>query len=118
MSSLMRTCRFSPWRKGSGPRFILKLFDLGRGRVDRIGYELKMKFGDRTVVLFAGDDFRPSPLHAIDSDETVVGLMSFLTLQKGDTDAEYFRNYTPAQLEFSEQYAEALGCEVLARFEG
>lgn len=49
------------------------------------------------TVIFAAADFRPSPLHAIDSDRTVEALAEFLALQPGDTDSEYFANYTQRQ---------------------
>jgi len=42
--------------------------------------------------------------------------MSFLTLRPGDTDDEYFAAYTEAQRAYCGQHAEALHCEVLARF--
>ena len=61
-------------------------------------------------VLFAGEDFRPSPMHADDADETLRGLLGFLTLRPGDTDREYFADYSPAQLAF----AESSECELLA----
>ena len=38
---------------------------------------------------------------------TLAGLVAF-ALRPGDTDAEYFANYTPAQLEFAESDAEEL----------
>lgn len=68
------------------------------------------------TVLFEGEDLGCSPMHAIDSDESVAALMGFLTLRPGDTDAEYFENYTPEQMEFCQQHAESLSCEVQARF--
>lgn len=61
-----------------------------------------------TKVIFEGADFAASPMHAVDSDETVRGLLSFLSLRPGDTDAEYFESYTPEQLEWAEQYGEEL----------
>jgi hypothetical protein len=48
--------------------------------------------------LFKGTDYRPSPLHAVDSDESIAALLSFLSLGEGDTDSEYFDNYTDRQL--------------------
>ncbi len=60
----------------------------------------KFKVGRKLI--FSGQSFCPSPLHAIDSIETVRALMTFILLKKGDTDAEYFDNYTEEQLEFSE----------------
>ena len=119
MRDLMRTVRFSPYRKGMGPTFTLKLYDIGGRAIserERIGYELSQRSGGKVTVVFAGEDFGPSPMHGWDSDDSVKALMSFLTLRKGDTDAEYFKDYSPTQFEFSEQYAEALSLEVYSRF--
>lgn len=58
-----------------------------------LGYVLT----DRGTVIFAAADFRPSPLHAVDSDRTVEALAEFLALKPGDTDDEYFANYTQRQ---------------------
>jgi hypothetical protein len=58
-------------------------------------------FSDNEALLFAGNDFRPSPLHSIDGIEAIMSLLSFLTVQKGDTEEEYFTNYTQAQLNWS-----------------
>ena len=58
----------------------------GSGRV-RMAYALH----DRGQVIFAGDDFYPSPLHAYDGDEAVGALLGFLVLQPGDTDREHLR---------------------------
>lgn len=63
-------------------------------------------------VLFEGADFRGSPMHAIDSNATLVALMGFLCLRPGDTD----RDYTRAQLEFCDQHAESLGLYVQDRY--
>jgi hypothetical protein len=71
----------------------------------RLGYEMRAPNG---TVLFEGDQFRPSPLHADDSDETLYALLAFLTLRPGDTDAEYFADYTAAQMAFAEGDAEQL----------
>lgn len=73
----------------------------------RIGYELRDPSG---AVLFAGSDFGPSPMHADDADATLRGRLGFLTLRPGDTDAEYFAEYSPAQLAF----AASDTCELLA----
>jgi hypothetical protein len=59
-------------------------------------YELK----DKGEVIFKGVDFCPSRLHADDSLNTVYAVLSFLSLGKGDTDSEYFDDYTPRQLEW------------------
>lgn len=79
---------------------VLRTFDTGRTRDGRtcIGYVFEDPAGR---VLFEGDDFRPSPLHADDSDETLRALLGFLLLRPDDTDREYFEGYTPAQLAFA-----------------
>lgn len=80
-----------------------------------LAYQLTMREADGpSVVLFDGADFH-TPM-AIDSDSTIECLMGFLTLRHGDTDSEYFENYTEAQENFCAQHAEMLSCEVHARF--
>jgi hypothetical protein len=59
-------------------------------------------------LLFDGDDLKASPIHAIDSDDTVMALMTFLTLSPGDVDDEYFDKYTQEQLDFANGDAEYL----------
>ena len=60
--------------------------------------------------LFVGDNFGCSPLHAINSKDAAKSLLGFLTLRPGDTDAEYFDDYTPQQLAWAQSY----GCAALA----
>ena len=72
------------------------------GSRPKLGYKL---FSGGTLI-FQGEDFGPSPMHAIDSDAAAFALLGFLTLKPGDTDREYFQDYTPAQLEWC-QSAEA-----------
>jgi hypothetical protein len=106
-----------------GPVFQLELWDtfihddMGKCIV---GYHLtqidQSAFAGRKLVLFYGEDFHCSPLHAIDSDACVESVMGFLCLRPGDTDREYFADYTAQQLEFCDQHAEALNCEVQRRF--
>lgn len=73
----------------------------------RIGYELY----DGPQLVFSGEDFSGSPMHADDADATVAGLLCFLSLRPGDTDREYFDDYTPEQLEWCQSgRAEFLSC--------
>jgi hypothetical protein len=112
----LRSCIFRPYRKGTGPVFGLTIWDTGRMRGPghcALGYRLTRN----GRAIFEAEDFGSSPMHAIDSDDTVAALMSFLTLRPGDTDAEYFTDYTPAQMDFCEQHAEALRCCVADRFD-
>ena len=90
----------------------LRTWDTGRtrgtGMMARtcIGYELREPDG---TVVFVGDDFGSSPMHADDSDEALRALLGFLTLRPGDTDAEYFADYTPEQLAFADDNGEWIG---------
>lgn len=121
MKDIIRRCIFTPFLKGKGPVFHLTVWDCHKqhrgGPQWQLGYKLTMKQpGGKPVVLFEGEDFGNSPSNSIDGDEMVVGIMGFLTLRPGDTDREYFDDYTPAQLEYCSQWAEALSCEVDGRF--
>lgn len=70
-----------------------------------IGYRFHGRDGK---VIFAGEDFHGSPMHADDSDATLRALLGFLTLRPGDTDREYFEGYTPEQMAFARGDAERL----------
>jgi len=80
-----------------------------------LGYEFFDREGN---LLFTGEDFSPSPMHAIDSDDSVRALLGFLTLRPGDTDEEYFAEYTPEQIDFAETDAESLQLYTLEEEEG
>lgn len=73
----------------------------------RIGYELRDPAGE---VLFCGDDFGPGAATADDSDEALRALCGFLFLRPGDTDREYFADYSARQLAFTQSG----DCELLA----
>jgi hypothetical protein len=70
-----------------------------------IGYRFTSPTGE---VIFEGEDFGCSPLHAIDSDQCLRGILGFLTCSPGDVDEEYFEKYTPEQMAFAEGDAESL----------
>lgn len=94
------------WQQGD---YRLELYDTHRP--DRRGNGrtyLAYLFFDRGRLVFAGDDFGPSPLHADDSDASVAALLSFLSLKPGDTDREYFADYAPSQLEWAQAHGEEL----------
>ena len=107
MRDKLREVRFTPYRKGCGPRFRLVTYDTGR--TDSMGKSvLAYEFYEGRTLIFKGEDFHCSPCHAIDSDEACGALMTFLTLRPGDTDAEYFTDYTAAQLAFANSSAAQL----------
>lgn len=59
-----------------------------------LGYTLY----DNGIMIFCESDFHCSPLHAIDSDETVNSILYFCALGKGDIDSEYFDRYSDEQI--------------------
>lgn len=97
-SELIRT-----WKRGD---FRLKLYDTFTTRNGKsiLGYE----FYHKKVLIFEGADYGCSPCHAVDSDDAVAALLCFLSLRPGDTDREYFDDYTPSQLAFAREYGQEL----------
>lgn len=98
-----------------GPSFSLKVYDTGRSDYRGqtiLGYEFKQ--GKETI--FEGSEFAGSPMHADDADATMASLMCFLSLRPGDTDAEYFENYTDRQKQFCREHAEILAWYCAERF--
>lgn len=132
-SNKLRKVIFKPYQKGFGPTFTLTTWDTGRtdsmGK-SRLGYRLESRTHYNSlngrilkkwhpsipVTVFEGEDFYCSPLHCIDSDDCVKAIMGYLTIRPGDTDTEYFADYTADQLQFCNQHAETLACEVMNRF--
>ena len=116
----LRRVILRPYRPGMGPIFCLDLYDTGRtsGSHCDLAYVMTIRQAGavRARVLFAGSDYGSSPMHAIDSNATIAGLLTFLTCRPGDTDAEYFDVYTAEQLEFCEQHAETLSGYCADRF--
>jgi hypothetical protein len=87
--------------------FRLSLYDPNRR--DHLGKNvLAYRFTDHGKLIFQGEDFACSPLHSVDSLETVYSLLTFLSLRSGDTDEEYFADYTPEQIEWRDSRAETL----------
>lgn len=63
---------------------------------EKCSFEMKL----RGEVIANGNDFRPSPIHNIDDDLSMISLLSFLCVRPGDTDPEYFAEHTAAHLEW------------------
>jgi len=81
---------------------------------ERVGY----RFCTGDQVIFEDVDFF-TPLGMTKDMCRVAGeLLCFLTLQPGDTDAEYFDAYTDAQIDWRDTYAEDLSAEVSAHLDG
>jgi hypothetical protein len=102
--------------EANGNTYRLELFDIGHRMPSASQWALAYKFslvkGKVQTVIFQGDDYGCSPCHGIDSDDSVRGLLNFLTLKPGDTDKEYFEKYTSAQLEWCQSSdCEQLQCD-------
>lgn len=110
-----REVMFFPYRNGA--IFCLEIEAVGRGDYGRhvLRYKLDMRDHEGNKTLFEGRDFSHASRNPI-GDSAVEGVMGFLTLRLGDTDDDYFANYTPAQLAFAAEHAEALSLEVMAMF--
>ena len=107
----LREIVIEPYRPG-GPAFKLTIWDTNRvvfvsgKRILR--YELVERDGVAEWLIFAGNDFECSPMHAVDSNETALALLGFLCLRPGDTDYEHFAKYNQTQAAFAEVNAEAV----------
>lgn len=81
--------------------FNIKAFLIYQG-TDKLKYYVFR--GDK--LFFYGNEFRPAPAYGIDSLEAIVSLLGFITLGIHDTDTEYFKEYTPEQLEWANGYGD------------
>ena len=108
--TILRHVRLAPYREGCGPTFEFVTWDTNK-RARTGQYEIGF-------ALFVGEDENPimhtegcgvSPMDAIDSDAAVRGALHWATLKPGDTDAEFFADYTEEQLTFLGAHADALG---------
>ena len=107
MDTLTKDNLIKTWRRDG---FRLELYDLNK-RVDShwmIGY----RFFDHKTLIFEGLDYGSSPMYAIDSIESIYGLLGFLSCRPGDTDDEYFESYTQRQLD----WVNSDRCEVLSNY--
>lgn len=87
---------------------VLTVGDVGNWKGGRAYYNYTFQVDGRA--LFAGSDFSPSPMDDPYSAESLISLLGWLVLKPGDTDDEYFTEYTPEQLE----WANSALCEFLS----
>lgn len=108
---LIRSVTFTPYREGL-PTFRLDVYAGAFGQLGdhtRMGYRLAEIAPDETeTTVFDGTDFGCPPHQTMDGNATIRGIMTFLSLRRGDTDAGYFEGYTSAQLAFAEEHGEIL----------
>lgn len=98
-------------REWESDGFRLELFDTHEPPTDRRWFNetaLAYRFYDDGRLIFSGADYRPGASIPIDSDRSVAGLLGFLSLRPGDTDSDYFADYSPEQLAWCQDRAEEL----------
>lgn len=91
--------------------YILTLWDTnqtGEYGKSRLAYRLTRYDNGKLEVIFKGSDYFCAPSQPVDSDDCLRSLLTFLTLREGDTDSEYFADYTAKQLAFRDSDAENL----------
>jgi hypothetical protein len=82
---------------------------LSTGSFDNRGVEyVAYEFYHHDELIFEGNDYSPSPLHDPADDDSVAGLLGFLSLKPGDTDREWFESYTPRQLAWCQEHGDHL----------
>ncbi len=99
------------WKEAT---FTLRLYDIPQ-RWSKSQHQLAYELFDSRMgaePIFVGNDYGCSPMHSIDGNDSVAALLSFLSLKPGDTDSEYFDDYSARQLEWMENYAEELSMYV------
>lgn len=99
---------FVPYRDGKDA-FVLHLWDTlaKEENKTRIAY----RFVHNGETIFSGADIQVPESYCVDSDVVFGTVLSFLCLRPGDTDADYFADYTQEQMDFCEQHAEFLALE-------
>ena len=113
----VRTVRFKPYRSGMGPSFTLHMYDAETtDSAGRYGVCFEFKMGRETIFSSMTPANAAFGHHCIDSNDAVKNVMGWITLKPGDTDREYFANYTQAQLDFASSHADTLEMEVMDRF--
>jgi len=81
----------------------------------RLSYRFYHVENGQPNLIFEGDDFCTPK--CVDDPWNIIQLLGFLSLKDGDTDPEYFDDYTPEQIEWRDEHAEDLAC-VVADMEG
>jgi hypothetical protein len=83
-----------------GDRVKIQIGDVDHWKGERACYNYAMYLDGE--LLFGGDDYSPSPMHHPYSLDSLISLLGWFVLKPGDTDDEYFLEYTEAQLDFAE----------------
>jgi hypothetical protein len=107
-NNFLRHVRMAPYIEGM-PTFDLVTWDTNRRFATgqwKIGVAL-METGNLDPI-FCHEEIGCAPSDPVDSDAALRGVMGWLTLRPGDTDADYFADYTERQHAFASAHAETL----------
>jgi len=114
--NLAFTLRVRLFRREHDARLIvIKAFDdLGWDSAGRVKLSCEVSHGGKVI-------FRRGQLYcavhgASDGIEARELIMSLVAMKPGDTDEDYFSDYSPEQLEWVSKYGESLGCERESRY--
>ncbi len=120
MRELLRRFRFRPYRKGMGPTFTIEVFDANREDFDtghrRMSTRLTMHVGRKRQVIFEDFSTAVNRWTCVDSKRALKHAAQGPCIEPGDTDSEFFEDYTPEQLDFATSHGEALECAIFDRF--
>jgi hypothetical protein len=98
------------WTDPDGNGFKVEMFDSPER--DRHGkWKVPYRFGHNGEAIFDGT-LGASPMHATDGPETLAAILTFCSLQPGDTDPDYFDDYSERQLAWCRQWGETLSLYV------
>ncbi len=86
------------------------------GRYGHSRVEIEVRQAGK-VIFPRGSLYVGIPFHAsIDGLSAKEAVMACVAMKPGDTDAEYFADYSPAQLEWAKKHGESLDCERMFRY--
>lgn len=107
--TLLRHVRMEPYLPGKGPTFDLVTWDTGRfARTGQCIIGAALFSSESEDPIFHCEEIGVPPSQAIDSDDATRGALGWYTLRPGDTDPDFFAEYTEAQLAFASAHAESL----------
>jgi hypothetical protein len=100
----------------SEPTIIIHAYDAGFQAPNHNRLDVEVRQGGKVIfergTLYCG----LAQNHAVDSIHAKELVLSTVAMRPGDTDAEYFATYTPAQLEWAKKYGEGISCERETRY--
>lgn len=100
-------------RSWAGDGYLLELYETGHFEGNHTAvayrfYDLEWEGRSDASPIFQGADYGVPSQMTIDGDDAVRGLLGFLSVRHGDTDDEFFADYTPRQLAWVSERAETL----------